>query len=349
MNDNLWDFIGLADKETLLTGVLGWLLNPKADHELGDLFLNKLLENAGLNTFSNPVIEVEKRINRRRRLDISLSNDGEPMVAFEVKCKTYGSVEQLYNYNETAPFVVRIGFGEWNYPNLNEIDRKRFPLLRFNEIAEILVETASSVGKYSDLINSVVVHLNKESKYFDDLYKYYIEESTDEPPTENSSTSQRFINLLYWRWFTERFDKDFPHIEWDWTKKSMYSGVLCITRSVIISEKSELHLGSIDLKLSGPLEAWVHLEVNNKASLVGNNDGIVGKIQFRVTGREDLNTIHEEFKKHEQQLTQMGYYVAKKKPGSSNYYNAITRMLTRKEMRYSSIIRIINCDFNEMI
>lgn len=349
MNNNLWDFIGLADKETFLTGVIGWLLNPNADHGLGNLFLKEILNGVGLELEPDLIVEVEKMIKKRRRLDISLNSNGQPRVAFEVKCKTYGSADQLYRYAESVPFVVRIGFGEWNYPDLSEKEREQFPLIRFKEMAKILEKSAISVTRYSDLIGSLVGHLNKESKLFDDVYNYYIEEINDKPIVGFNFSNQRFLNLLYWRWFIEKFDKDYPNIDWKWRKKSMTSGVHCITQAEEFSENGELYLKSFDLKLSGPFKAWVHLELNNKASLVGNDDGIVGKIQFRVTGRDDLNTIHDEFKKHEDLIIQRGYYVAMKKPGTSNYYNAITKKLSRKEMRYSSIVNIINRDFKEML
>ncbi|HKJ33058.1 MAG TPA: PD-(D/E)XK nuclease family protein, partial [Balneolales bacterium] len=143
METNLWDFLGLADRETLLSGLIGWFLNPRGEHGLGDSFLNKIIRRSGIKIdhISEPKIEVEKKVRNGRRFDILLSDGEKSKIAFEVKCKTEGSAEQLINYQNIAPniVIVRIGFGEWNwnYPELSEKQRKFFPLIRFKDIASI--------------------------------------------------------------------------------------------------------------------------------------------------------------------------------------------------------------------
>ncbi|HEY85599.1 MAG TPA: PD-(D/E)XK nuclease family protein, partial [Chloroflexi bacterium] len=40
---NLWRILGVANRETRISRFLAWLLNPRANHTFGDLFLKEFL------------------------------------------------------------------------------------------------------------------------------------------------------------------------------------------------------------------------------------------------------------------------------------------------------------------
>ncbi len=353
MNNDLWHFIGLSDRETLISGILGWFLNPTGDHGLGNTFLIEIMKQVGIEkTFTNDTsVQVEQNSKGGRRFDILLTiNDGEK-IAIEVKCKTYGSVNQLKKYSEKVSKVIRVGFDEWNYPDLDNTEREKYPLLKFKEIATILKRVARDKNNYNDLISSISKHLINESDAFDHIYEYYISEKKASPPHNyyKKNKGQRFVNILFWSWFLEKMEDTDLDLKYNWKINSERSGVWCAGLNINVPENEVISLNSFNLKLNGPFNAWVHFEVNNKATLFGDEKEVAGKVQLRITDSNRLNLIHEEFKKSLAELNDRGYQIPKRRPGNSIYYNAITRYLSKRELRYSSLVQILRNDFKELI
>lgn len=351
MHNDLWHYIGLSDRETMISGMIGWLLDPNGDHGLGVSFLNEVIKKIKVAHISYPTVHVEHKSKKKQRFDILLSDQEKPQVAFEVKCKTYGSKEQLERYSKIVPTIVRVGYAEWNFLDLDDSERKKYPLLTFSDIADILEKTAKNRGKYDDLINSIIGHLRKESEVLYDLIRYYISEEKTEIPKRNSliNKGDRFFNLLLWQWFQDRIKKYEPEIKKEWISKAETSGVWCYGAKKKISSNESLELETFGLNISGPFEAWIHFEIIDRHSLFSDEKHNIGKVQLRITNANSLNLIHEEFVSARKRITEHGYELPRRKPGKSSYYNAMTKRLSRKDIRYSSLVNILKKDFKEMV
>jgi hypothetical protein len=97
--DIFWH-LAAADRETLLSGVFVWLLDPKGSHNLGRRVLDSMWSRAGMpdGPPANVVVQAEHRLDRSRRIDVSVRDgamglDAHPLLVLEVKCKTRGTVE----------------------------------------------------------------------------------------------------------------------------------------------------------------------------------------------------------------------------------------------------------------
>lgn len=353
MTYDLWEFIGLSDRETLLSGIIGWLLNPKGDHNLGDSVLNKFLKLAGIENSlftDNSNVQVEQKSKSGRRFDIFIKDQNNNKVAIEVKCKTDGTLKQLKNYSESVPTIIRIGFGEWNFPDMGEFDRNNYPLITFKEIAGILENVGKKSNKYNDLISSCIEHLNRESNIFDHIYEYYITENRSLALNNyNREKGKRFYNRLYWRWILTKMIKNDPDIKNNWKIKSQSSGDCFAGADRKVGDNEILNLNSFNLELKGPFKVWIHFEIKNKASLFGPENNNVGEVQLRIDNSKYLKLLHEEFKKSKEVLNKKGYELPKQKPKKgSNYYRAITKPLTKNELKYSSLVNILRNDFKEI-
>jgi hypothetical protein len=143
---DLWKFLAPADRETFLSGCIAWLMDPEGSHGLGRAVLDRFLcperINVALDPGSATEIVPEDLGGRRKRFDIAVKQGGQPRVVLEVKCKTTGSSAQLETYRQEGARVARIAFGEYNFPDLNDAQRRDFPFISIQEVAEWLRELA---------------------------------------------------------------------------------------------------------------------------------------------------------------------------------------------------------------
>src|SRR5690606_29760689 len=124
---------------------------------------------------------------RDKRFDILLRVDEHPACVVEVKCKTAGTEDQLRRYADEGIRVVRVGFDEWNFPDLSDDLRVRFPLVKFDEISEMIdAATAKSQSPYARWLQDFSRQLRREADTFAGIGRYFIDESSDELPTSPS-------------------------------------------------------------------------------------------------------------------------------------------------------------------
>jgi hypothetical protein len=101
--------------------------------------------------------------------------------------------------------VVWVGFDEWNWPRIDHRDVARFPLIRWSDIADIVL-TATSIAQspVDHLIQSFGRYLKDESRLPSDLREFILGDrgAVPSPPTEREY-SQCFINALGCRWICD--------------------------------------------------------------------------------------------------------------------------------------------------
>jgi hypothetical protein len=115
---NFWHILGISRRETLISSFLAWLLNPKADHTLGDKFLKEFLiaalrkESAQKNSLTPVHIKLDdynevdvstEEWLGRRRCDIWLESETLGFVcAIENKVGAKESPDQTKDYYQAS-------------------------------------------------------------------------------------------------------------------------------------------------------------------------------------------------------------------------------------------------------
>ena len=332
---SVWQYLAPADRETFVSSAICWLMDPKGDHGLGNQLLSVLLEKLELSAKTNSELTIKPEVTegRDKRFDISVYENRDQIAIFEVKCKTFGSREQLKKYPKK---LGRIAFEEWNFPNLSEDDRTDYPLITFAKLAEILSQISSVENNL--FVFSFATHLRQEAEFFQKLRNFFIEETEVEPPQLPTihRFSDRFCNQLFWHWFKEHSRKR-NLLKTKPTTGSERSGVWFALDSV--SKKRPLSV--LNLELSGSFAYWIHIELDDRTGILAKKGEVVGSIQMRITeDKECRNNLFQQIKGAD-----LGYdfQPPKRRPSkSSQYWTALRRPLKLEEFRFSKLHELID-------
>lgn len=337
---SVWQYLAPADRETFVSGIICWLMDPKGDHGLGNQLLSVLLEKLGLsaNTNSELTIEPEGTEGRDKRFDICIYENDNLIAVFEVKCKTFGSREQIKNYAQIQTRLGRIAFDEWNFPDLSEDERTNYPLITFAHLAdEILRQTSARKNSF---VSSFATHLRKEAEFFQKLRGFFIEETEAEPPKLPTihRFSDRFCNQLFWHWFKEH-SRQHNLLRAEPTTNSELSGVWFASEEIRIA--GFLLLPELNLTLSGSFSYWIHIEFDNKTGILAKKDEVVGSIQMRIEkdDNECRNDLFQQIKG-----TDLGYDFQPRQNRPSQGYGswyALWRPLKLEDFRFSKLHELI--------
>ena len=331
---SVWQYLAPADRETFISGTICWLMNPEGDHPLGNQLLSLLLKKLKLSTKINSELTVKPEVTecRDKRFDISVYENGEQIAIFEVKCKTFGSREQIKKYSKK---LGRIAFGEWNFPDLNEDDRTDYPLITFADLAEEILRQTSS--EENPFVLSFAKHLQKEAEFFQKLRGFFIEETEVEPPQLPTihRFSDRFCNQLFWHWFKEHSHRR-NLLKTEPITRSEQSGVWLIFDSV----SGKRLLSVLNLELSGSFVYWIHIELDNKTGILAKKGEVVGSIRIKIT--EDKGCRNDLFQKIIEANLDYNFQPPKRRPSlGSESWTALNRPLKLEDFRFSKLHELI--------
>ena len=338
---SVWQYLAPADRETFVSGTICWLMDPKGDHGLGNQLLSLLLEKLGLSANKNSKLTIKPEVTagRDKRFDICVYENDNLIAVFEVKCKTFGSRDQIKkigNYAEqTQTRLGRIAFDEWNFPGLNEDERKDYPLITFAELADEISRQTST--EEHPFVSSFATHLWEEAEFFQKLRGFFIEETEAEPPKLPTihRFSDRFCNQLFWHWFKEQSLKD-NLLKTEWKTESETSGVWFALEPAV--EKRPL--SALNLELHGSFVYGIHIEFDDQTGILAQKDEVVGSIQMRIN--EDKGCRNDLFQKIKD--TDLGYdfQPPKRRPSLTfGYWTALKRPLKLEDFRFSKLHELI--------
>ena len=347
---SVWQYLAPMDRETFVSGTISWLLDPRGDHGLGDRLLSALLSRLGYSTQDSEGgqppetcvgLEVKPEIvDHNKRFDISVFDGGRHIAVFEVKCKTFGSRSQLRDYAEEIPFLGRIAFGEWNFPDLCDKERVAYPLIAFTDLAHTIRELASTEG--TSLVRSFAEHLLIEAGFFMGMRAYLIDETEPSPPQLPTvhRFSDRFCNQLFWHWFQERCDTDDMLAGFDSDTRSEQSGVWFAIGGHSFTVSGEAVFPELGLKLPGQFYYWIHIELDNGTGILSQQGEQVGSIQVRI--KDDDGSRDDLFSAVQDASVAYGFQSPGRRPRSSDgYWTALKKPLKLEDFRYSSLHALI--------
>jgi len=357
MND-IFSYLAPADRETLLTGIVAWLLDREGAHGLGATFLKWVCEKSRpMKSIPETVIvKVEERPDKDRRFDISLRQHPEerPILVIEVKSKTGGTKAQLEDYADKADTVARIGFDEWNWLDLCPAEQERFPLIKFSEIADLIEQEYSNATEaYKMLLVDLSNHLRTESHFFNTYEKYFFceeEANRRRTPSGQSRLSMRFYHQLYWQWFDDTFrDERTFRKEHGWRHGSQVSGswYASMIQDVGPNERM-IRFPADSIELPDGIGYWIHAEVLDGHGLLAENESTeVGVIQLRLynptSNRKITNAeLYEVLMTKADAVKNAGFLLPTKRPAERYYsFGALTRRLNVRDLRYSNLLPLI--------
>lgn len=343
----LWYYASPGDRETLATAGIAWLLDPAGNHGHGRSVIDFLLRRCGIDSTpgSHLHVDVQDSPSRDRRFDIAIFENNTRNVVVELKCKTFGTREQLERYaaSQEQPHVVRVGYGEWNWPTLNDSDRRRFPLVTLSDIADFVFSDTGT--RKSLLAQEFVTALRSDADYLNGLHAFFCTEEQDTLPSQPQSIrySQRFLNCLYWEWFKTRAMKQYPDVTWEFRTKSEISGVWTLPLYFPLPEGTTHRLEYFDIEIEGPLDYWLHLELGNKTGLRAGLDEVVGKAELRIGG-DDFGTrtrLWNALSSGSSRAVTEGWRLPGKRPGSGWYWYAFRKDLPLRQFRFGALCDVI--------
>ena len=332
---SVWQYLAPADRETFVSGTICWLMNPKGDHSLDNQLLSVLLEKLELSAKTNSELTVKPEVTegRDKRFDICVYENREQIAVFEVKCKTFGSQEQLEKYAEQTK-VGRIAFEEWNFPDLSEDNRTNYPLITFAELAEILSQISSVEN--NPFVFSFATHLRKEAEFFQKLRGFFIEETEAEPPKLPTihRFSDRFCNQLFWHWFKEKSFKD-NLLKTEPTTGSERSGVWFSLDGI-----KKRPLSVLNLELHGSFDYGIHIEFYNRTGILGKKGEEVGNIEMGICN--DTNCRNDLFDQIKNADLGCKFRPRQNHPDSkSDSWYVLWRPLKLEDFRFSKLRKLI--------
>lgn len=347
MKTTIWNFLAPADRETFISGVLAWLMDCNGNHDLKSEFLEGMFQKVQLkiNNSSNIKIATEDSLDNDKRFDISVKINNNLFAIFEVKCKTKGTKKQLERYSKKANSVFRIGFDEWNFTDIDDNDRKKYPLIKYSEIADILKNCMSyQKSQYFNFLQDFSNQFINESEYFISLKKYFIDEIQNEIPQipHFHRYSQRFYNMLFWDWFIQKIKNDVRFKNLNLLTKSERSGVWFILSPGIVDSHATKKFNHLNLQLQGKFDYWVHIELVNKTGIIAEKGEKVGYIQLRISHEDDRDNIYNLISSPNNAIQKNKFIVSKRPSKNYSYYSVLKRELTIDEFRYSKLTEIIS-------
>ncbi len=247
---NLFQLLDIEIKEIYYSKILGWLLNPQANHKLGDWFLREFLKHLinnedRLNYFKkmqieyididcisldNVKISIEQTILSKRRLDIfiqilSLEDDENWILVIENKINSIESPNQTKFYSEELyekyPDTMIKKICVFLTPSGSEPSSKKFIPCKWSEVRNILI----------DLLGNL--NISNEIKYFLNQFKSSIEVFVMENPD---------LERLYLKLFQKYSDV----FEFLFTKYSEYRSTPYHKYTEMVEEKLKEKLDEVN-------------------------------------------------------------------------------------------------------
>ncbi len=187
---NIFKVLKLDNHEIRHSNFLAWLLNPKENHNLGDKFLKRFLEEALkekniLNDTSDVIIETEYFTHKNRRIDILIHSEKSNFVCVienkygsdehDEQCKHYKEFIEKYSkfkdYNNQKYIFLDI-----NLPTEEQLTKALdcYNPITYKDVYFILLEllklmnqdnnVTQSIKQYTDILKEKYTMLDKETK-----------------------------------------------------------------------------------------------------------------------------------------------------------------------------------------
>jgi hypothetical protein len=167
LNFNLLTAGNVDTKETFHSFLIADLLNPKGIHNQGDKFLNLFLKEIGYKkSLKSPSVYPEYVINKYKRIDIVIEDNGKIEIAIEMKIYSTDSKNQLKDYyeyiknkNKNSKLYYLTLYGEEPIDENNQ--NKYDELLSFKEnISKWLEKCIKEVYNIPNIRESLLIYKN---------------------------------------------------------------------------------------------------------------------------------------------------------------------------------------------
>lgn len=298
------DLLRRGNQELFHSAMIAWLLDPNAEHGLGNAFLKlfadklaekgciDLKEMVSASASSSVTVRTETR-SSRSRYDIELTLE-DKLVVIENKTKSFGDDAQFSAYEENIPRPILIPLGLCDV-SFNRSTRERYKVLTYKDVLFCLSGLLVPSTDFGVLIRHYRQFLERELRALDLVLICYGPGGDSDSSgvvvnaIEQSACTDndwRFLNLYYLAKFQE-YLSSFP--EWrdaQWfADKNMQSGVWLANNKDTFSKCYTFApwIEELCLNLCGKNAKdilWFHVEIYTGALKVGIGAKI-GVVQLR--------------------------------------------------------------------
>jgi hypothetical protein len=352
MASTIWTFAAPGDRETLASAGIAWLLDASGSHGLGSVVLRHFCQRAGIAVPENAKIEPED-VSRDKRFDIAVKCSDVRQMVIEVKCKTFGSAKQLQKYAGDGTKVVRCGFGEWNWPDLTDELKERFPLVTLGDIGKLVAKNLGEEGcKSPTTAAELAQHLILEHEFVNHFHDCFISGVQAAWPVRQIALrySQRFLNQLYWKWVLDtakaRDAKMFNYCK----LRSMGSGEGFEPFQQVIVKDHHRQLAKLEVTLPGGLGYWLYVELyNGKCVVARTPTELVGRMQLFLQEHAEtgqLESIVDKFNSSAKakEFEELGWRVRDSRPrrkSKHRYCYLVRRELEAQDFQFNRLVGLM--------
>ncbi len=338
------DILKRGNQEMFHSSMFAWLLDLKAEHNLGNQFLRSVAEKLAerkhgelkdeLNkTGTIDSVQIETTLYKSR-YDIEV-RIGRMIVVFENKTKSFGGLSQFRKYETDNVLLIALGLCKKSFSH--DIADK-YPLLTYQDTLDILSNFPEQGNDFSVLIKHYCLFLERELsilKSISDCYKSghtecypdIIELISHSYPSRGND--ERFFNLYYLEEFREVLSESPSWVGAIWnTNKNEQSGVW-LENYNSLPPKYSFNKLVCNLQKRRTVKLWFHIEL--WAGMFGEDpDSPVGTLQLRCSVDGDSGEILDDFKQIFQ-CNDREHYVSRIRKNVGSFY-LVSRYIFKKEL-----------------
>lgn len=347
------DILRKGNQELFHSSMIAWLLDPKAEHGMNKLFLekfSKVLYSKGFRKLSD-ILSYEslsiktEAVSHKSRYDIRIKID-DLVFVIENKTKSIGAVPQFTKYDKKTTFPIALGFSDISFsPEVREI----YPLITYNDILNILNEiTLNNNSDFTVLINHYRLFLERELSLLGQIISCYRDNNLHLHDKINKSifdincyTSNdfRFLNLYYLEKLKNYLSNASYLKDTEWkSNKNMSSG----TWLAIFKRKPDSFPFSDRIKkLCKEKEAalWFHVEMKDKGLVAKRLDDDAGSIQLKCSCKCENKEMVNEFKKIYELKESENF--SSRRCNTWNTFYIVKKNIKKKQLVFSEINELI--------
>lgn len=351
-NRTIIDILRKGNQELFHSSMIAWLLDPQAEHGIGDVFLKgfgDLLAERGsgsmlaaLRTAPPTSIETEAT-SYKRRYDIVL-HVGQTTVVIENKTKSLGGTPQFDKYKDKGTVLVALGLTDISFDRKVQAD---YPVVTYGDLLRLLDAIDPPGGDYGVLVRHYRDFLRRELGLLDDVAEWAATASpevaermrhTVQTTTGITTNDRRFLNWCFLERFVEKLKEK---REWQscrfQTDKNMQSGVwLALFNPSAPPNPYRFDQGVEEFCSQNSAGLWFHIEL--WSGLLAESDGdTAGVLQLKCHSDQKSNNaaIRDAFQAM-WQLEEGESFVKAVKNDADTFY-LLGRSLSRSQLTYDGL------------
>lgn len=347
------DILRKGNQELFHSSMIAWLLDPRAEHGLGKVFLEQFADKL-VDKGRPELLEIVKTAlpdsvrteatSYKSRYDIVISI-GQILIVIENKTKSLGEWPQFRKYEATNPLLVALGLCDVSF---SADVASKYPLLTYRDVLGILNNLPKQNNDFGVLIDHYRLFLERELSILEFIVDCYAHGNLNchtriselVKTASYTDNDRRFLNLYFLEKFREHLSNSPLWQEARWsTNKNMQSGVWLANYDAKLPNSYYVNPSIKRFCQEKSAGLWFHIELWNGVFAVGLDD-TVGMLQLRCGTKSDKKEFIKEFQGL-YKPAEGEYYPSRMRDAGSFYL--VGRNLSKKELVFIQLEKQMIC------